>query len=231
MSGGSLLRWAQPEPHVSVAVGGREFIATRVRLGGFLRLQEGMETLAKAGKSQENQAIADALFSILGPALDMDRLTFETASWLDVFRAYLAVVTLNTIPEADRMAIVRFAEKGKPVPWDYQGRASIAWVHLFAEAYGWTKDQVLELWPEEAIGLMQEIEASDFSRREFQHVHSELAWTFDKRGKGTYKPLKKPAWMVFRQSRLLTRLLRKSLPLGDVRYDDGLGPEVKEQKP
>lgn len=231
MSGGSLLRPDLDEPQAPVKVGGHEFNLTRARLGGFLRLQAELEAYDKAAKSWDLHDMAEGLWRVLNTGLGLDRATFETAPWFEVVEAFVRVQTVNALPETEKLAMLRMAEKSRPVPWDYEGRTAIAFVHILAESYGWSKQEVLDLWPEEALALMQEIEASDFVRREFEHMHSQLAYKYDKRGKGTYQPLKKPAWMVFRPKRLVTQLLRKALPLGNVVFHDGMGPEVKEQQP
>jgi hypothetical protein len=225
------LRPDWPEPQTVLTVGGREFSIARARLGGFLRIQVLLGAVSKAAKTKDTGSICEAVFSFLHTALGMDRATFETAPWFEVCQAYAQAVKANLLPEAESLAMLKFAEKANPVPWDYDARPMVTWLHSLAEAYGWTKDEVLELWPEEAVALLQEIEAADFSRREFDHMHSELSYKFDKRGKGTYQPLRKPAWMVFRVKRPMTRMAKASLPVGNVIYKDGLGPEVKEQEP
>lgn len=229
MGTGSLLRPEIDEPQVCVTVRGREYIATRARLGGFLRLQYALLDISKAAKTQDTGPLVDAIFSFLQTAIGITPDDFANASWVEVATAYHAAANLNHLPDAEQFAMMKYAEVVKPVPWDYPARTMIVWLHYFAEAYGWTKDRVLELWPEEAVALLQEIEASDLAQREFEHMHSELAYKFDRRGKGTYQPLTKPFWMVYRKNRTITRMTRRSLPVGVVVYRPGEGPEVVEE--
>lgn len=221
MASGSLLRPEVDEPQATVTVCGREFTVARARLGGFLRIQMSLEGVERAAKAMDTGALTGAMFTFLNTAIGIDRQTFFAAPWLEVMRAHNAAAVANRLPETEMFAMMKYAERGKPVAWDYPGRPLINWLHSFAEAYGWTKDEVFDLWPEEAVALLQEIEVSEFSRREFEHMHSELAYHYDKRGKGTYQPLRKPFWMVFRAKRVVTRLSRKSLPVGLVIFREG----------
>lgn len=229
MGSGSLLRPEVDEPQVPVTVRGREYQVTRARLGGFLRLQRILLDILKAAKAQDTGPLVDAVFSFLQTAIGMSADDFANASWLEVVNVYQKVLDANRLPDSEQYAMMKYAEAVKPVPWDYPARTMIVWLHYFAEAYGWSKETVLELWPEEAIALLQEIEASDLARREFEHMHSQLSYKFDSRGRGTYQPLRKPFWMVYRHRRITTRMTRRSLPVGKVIYHDGAGPETVEE--
>lgn len=218
MSGGSLLRPVTAEPRVRITVGGRGFSIARARLGGYLRLQLASHRVLEAGASQDTGSLADALFAFLEGTIELSREAFEQAPWLDLILAFKAVIEANALPNAQELAILQFKTEGTTVAWDYPQRPLIIWLHLFASAYGWTKEEVMDLWPEEAMALLQEIQADELADKEFQHMHSTLAYDQPQEGRAVYKPLSKPNWMVMSRKPLKMKIERSLLPIGTVFY-------------
>ncbi|KKL45509.1 hypothetical protein LCGC14_2354950, partial [marine sediment metagenome] len=130
-------------------------------------------------------------------------------------------------------SIIRFAQDGgKPVPWDHSERSIIMWIHLIASCYSWSKEDIENLWPEEATAFVQEIIADEQHEREFVHSLSKVAYEYQKSsGKSRYKPLSQPAWMRFRQpiqkKHLITKVPKGLLPVGNVIYPEGTRDEEK----
>jgi hypothetical protein len=216
---------------VKIALGGREWEVHRARLGGFLRLQQARESLLEGVKSEDNRLIASGLYAFLRVLLtDLTEDEFYQASWIEIAEAYLLIESVNILPYADEFAILRFAVGSqKKVPWDNSLRSALIWTHLIASKYGWSKADIENLWPEEAIALVQEIMADEQIEREFLHALSEVAYEYNKSTKKSrYKPMPRPNWMQFGDRRnkvLKTKLRREWLPVGNVIYPEGADEE------
>jgi hypothetical protein len=224
--GRSLLR-PEPEPQATVAIGGREYTFARARLGTFVLLQQAKEALEAASRAWDTGGLADALFAHVSAGMGLDRAEFEVAPWTDILTAFEAVETLNILRERESLSVIRYGSTGRPPAWDFAGRDIVVWIDLFARAYGWTRDEVLDLYPEEALALLQEIMAHDFYERRFIHSLSEVAYRVDKSGKATYVPLLPPYWMAARDKPLFQ--VEKSLvPLGVVKYPRGQEPKEEQ---
>lgn len=222
------------ERSVVISLGGREWEITRARLGGFLRLQKVRESLQKAVRSGDNGAITDSLFRFINVVIpDLTPSEFYSDPWYKVFAAYTRVEALNILPNAVSFSIIRFGkESGKPVPWDHSERSIIVWIHLIASCYGWSKDQIENLWPEDAIAFVQEIVADEQREHEFIHSLSKVSYEYQKITKRyKYKPLAKPTWMRFRQpnqsKNVITKVPKGLLPVGNIIYPRGSGKEER----
>jgi hypothetical protein len=212
---------------VNIALGGREWNISRARLGDFLRLQQARETLLEGVKSEDNREIVTGLYAFLRVLLtDLSEDEFYAAPWTEIGAAYILIENINLLPHSDDYAIIRLAVRdGDKVAWNYPERVVMIWVHMLAKAYGWSRDEVFNLWPEEAIALVMEILADEQMDREFLHALSDVAYEYNKATKkSSYKPLQRPAWMVFggRDGKVKkTKLRRDWLPQGAVIYPEG----------
>lgn len=221
---------------MTIALGGRAWRVERARLGGFLRLQQARESLNKGIADSDNGGIVDGIYEFLRVCIpDLAPHDFHSAPWYEVFAAYIEAEALNRLPFAAQFAIIQFPTiGGRSVPWDNPLRSVLIWIHLIARAYSWSKAEIENLWPEEAVGFVQEILADQQSEREFAHSLSEVAYEYNKSTKKSrYKPLKRPVWMVMRQSddRLITTFRRDMMPVGRVVYpanaDEKLRPHAR----
>lgn len=226
--GRSLLRSVEPEPQATVVLGGREYPCTRARLGTFVLLQEAKAELERAGRAWDTGAVADALFHYLQTAIGLERGMFEVLTWTEALTAYGALDTLNILPERQQFSVLRYGGDGRPPAWDFAGRDIIVWIDLFARSYHWTKDEVVNLYPEEAIALLQEIMAHDFYERRFNHSLSEIAYRVDRSGKATYVPLAPPYWMAARDQPVF-KVEKALVPLGLIKYPSGHEPKDRMQ--
>lgn len=225
--GGSLLRPDEIEPQSVVQIGGREFRLARARLGPFVRMGAAERARRAAATAQDTGAMADAIFAYLAAAVGLDRGTFESATWLDIMTAFTAALRLNRIPDAERLAVLNTPESGKRPRWDYEGRDIIEWVDLFARAYGWTKEYVCDLYPEEAVALSQEIMASEYRERRFFHSLSEVNYTVERSGRRRYLELDPPYWMLAHVGPKKTRMRKDMLPIGNVVYPAGTPEDMR----
>ncbi len=213
---------------VTISLGGQEYEIFRARLGKYLLLQEAAANLNEAGKAAAKggggRAIIEAIlasFNVYIP--DLTRGQLSTCSWIEIVSAMLDISILNRI-DVD-FAILKFSgeDKGLPSPWEYPERMRHYWIHLLAYAYGWSKEDIENIWPEEAYAYLQEIMATEQHEREFVHSLSDIAYSYDQATKKSrYKPLARPAWMVMRDPKsVITRLPRLLMPVGDVQYPEG----------
>lgn len=208
----------------SFVLGEREHTVSRARLGTYLSLQAALSRIHKAAKAGDGGAVVACILSYLQvccPEITMADVV--QAPWYEIIIPLIKIEAVNIL-DAD-FAILRHAtgKDAPPVPWDYDERMRYYWIHLIADAYHWSKEQIENLWPEEAIAFIQEIMATDQYEREFAHSLSEIAYHYDKGSKKSkYVPLHRPPWMVVRDPKsLITRLHREMMPVGNVVGADG----------
>lgn len=182
---------------VTLTLGGSEVKITRARLGQWLLLEQirrkpiGPEVVRSYLKN-----------SGLPPV----------GSGLELLRAYIELLKLN----APMMDFPMLHGEGKSsrekvIPWEYDNRWAITWIHMIVKAYGWTRAEVLGLQLEEAFAYLQEVMVDEQLEKEFQHGLSEVAYAFDKTS-NTSKlvPLHRPIWMNGPVSRISKK--RKTIP-------------------
>lgn len=214
---------------VIISLGGCEYKCIRGRLGKYLALFEVNKSLGEAANRKDTGGIADSLYKYLSLCIsDLTRDFFDSAPWFEILDGYESLRDLNAIPQAERFAILNQVggeDHDKPPAWDYHGRMQYLYVHIIATAYGWDQEQILNLWPEEAIAYIQEIMVDEQFEREFYHAHSEVSYSFDKATKKSkYQPLERPAWMVIgsieeqerKRKDLITEIRKDMLPAGVV---------------
>jgi len=211
---------------IEVTIAGLVQEVERVRLGSYLRLQRAAKRLSKAAAQADTGGIADALFEYLIACIhDLDRGEFNEAPWYEVVSAFRQIRRLNHIPNAeDYSLLTKTTSSGneKTVAWDHDDREVLLWIHLIANSYKWSKTEIEELWPEEAIAYIQEILVEEQLRREFLYSLSEVAYPYDKATKKSkFRPMQRPLWMVAGGGRKTDRVLKSMLPVGNVVYPEG----------
>ena len=212
---------------VIVSLGGQEYEISRARLGKYLLLQEAAGNLTKAGEAAAQGGGGKAVikgflayFNVNIPELTEQQIT--TSSWMEIFTAMGEIAILNNF-EID-FAIIKFQSRGGlPAPWEYPERMRHFWIHFLAYAYKWSKEEIENIWPEEAFAYLQEIMAHEQSEREFAHSLSEIAYQYDSGSKKSrYKPLQRPAWMIARDPKtLIVKLPKELVPVGHIVYPKG----------
>lgn len=181
----------------------------RARLGLHLQLARLAERFDGAdGAKEMARAIGDYL-SLIG-------LETDGATGTEVLVAYAEVRALNNW-QWD-LPFMR-EERGpmKPPPYDYPDRNWAWWVHKLSSRYGWSRDEIFDLWPEEAACYLQEIFVSEIDESEARRSLSELAYRYDKGSKRShFIPTPRPAWMVDSGPPKRYRIRRDMLPVGNV---------------
>ncbi len=210
---------------IEVSIGGLDYKVSRVRLGLFLKLQRAARRLKKAATQADTGAIADALFEYLTVCMNgLTRKDFNSSPWYEVVSAYQVILSLNRIPGAENFSMLKSPNisTGKTIAWDHDDREVILWIHTLASAYNWSRTEIENMWPEEAVGFIQEILVDQQFEREFFYSLSEIAYPYDKATKRSrYIPMNRPAWMVIGGGRKDQRVLKDSLPVGNVIYPEG----------
>jgi hypothetical protein len=207
------------DEQISVRLDGRDHIVPRARLGLYLSLQGKILRLAEVSKKQDGGGMANVLFEYLSLCIpDLDRGVFNALPWYEIVGAFSHIVALNALKEG--FAIMRTGGRELTVPWDHPERTRVVWVNILATAYHWSKDDIENLRPEEAIGHIQEIIVNTQEEREFAHSLSQVAYSYDPGSKRTkYVPLHKPPWMVLRDpDSVKTRIPKENVPLGKIIY-------------
>lgn len=196
---------------MEVRLGGKWIDVERARLGTYLKLASTLKVFDDApGYAEIAEAIRD-YFGVLG-------LDLTNATGLEILTAYYQLRRLNQWTFQPPFMRQPEPEHEKPLPWDYEGRSEIYWVHKLAWAYGWTKEAILSLWPEEAACYLQEILVTEIHEAEERYSLSELAYRYDKASNSShYVEYSKPAWMITTPDKPKSvRMLRSMLPQGPV---------------
>lgn len=186
--------------------------APRARLGLHIILAELSDKISEAligGDEKQAARLISAYFVESG-------LNVKQVSGVIQLGAYLELLELN-----NPRWLLPFQKwespPTKPIPYDYPGR-SWAWVvHKLASRYGWTRDEIFNLWPEEAAAYLQEIFISEYDESDEARSLSEVAYHYDKfTKKATFRPLPRPGWMVDGGGKPKTIRIRKDmLPQAD----------------
>lgn len=195
------------EQQAIITLAGQEVTVPRARLGLHLRLGSLSDDFEEAPGSPEMAVAIQSYFEVLG--LDISHLRP-----VEILRAFIELRAFNSWQM--ELAFMKDAgPKPGPEPYDYPGR-NWAWViHKLASRYGWTRDYIFSLYPEEAAAYLQEILVSEHFEAEERYRLSELAYTYDKNSKTRrYVPLSKPAWMVNQELPKPVRILKSMLPFG-----------------
>lgn len=198
---------ALSEQSVTVTLAGQAVTVDRARLGLHIRLDALSAEFEAAPGSLEMAEAVRAYFEALG-------LDIGQAHPAEVLRAFAQLRAFN----GWQMSLAFMKGGGppkEPVTYDYEGR-NWAWVvHKLASRYGWSRDEIFSLWPEEAACYLQEVLVSEHHEAEERYSLSELAYHYDKvTGKSHYQPMAKPAWMYSTELPKPVRMLRSMLPFG-----------------
>jgi len=208
-----------PAQAIPLALGGVGYTVPRARLGLHLRLSRIAERFDGSNDAGEMAGALREYLAACGLPDDgtgAERLTaFVELRLLNTWAWELPFMTGQTDPER------------KPPPYEYRDRTWAWWVHKLATRYGWSRDQVFDLWPEEAACYLQEIFISEFDEADERRSLSELAYKYDKASKKSkYVPLSRPGWMIGEKERKERRIRRDRLPVGNVIELDTLARTV-----
>lgn len=203
----SYLTYLTPAESITVRLGGREITAQRARLGKHLLLLSLWQKYEEEVGGGDAAAIHQALVRYVATALDCD---IGQATLVELAEAATRLRVVNTFREQPSyMAPYDTRPTDHELPYEYSDRWATLWVHNLAAAYHWSKEHILNLWPEEAAYYYQEI----LIDRWYDHE-----WEYNIHGVGNtkhgWRAMRKLPWMVGRPKP--TRILKRMLPVGNV---------------
>ena len=195
-----------------ISLGGLEIFVSRATLG--LHLQ-----LAKVADAFDNASGAKARAGHLTEYFDRYDLSIKDASAIELVEAFIVLRNLNAwqmavpwlAPQPDRL-------HADPLPpYHYDSRWWATWIHEIASRYGWARDEILNLWPEEAALYLQEIQVSRYFETEDRRALSEVSYEYNKSSKKSrFREAPKPPWMVDESLPDTIRVNVKLLPVGAI---------------
>lgn len=186
----------------------------RARLGLHLQLSRLHQEFEQAAGASETAWIIRQYLGLCG---------LDDLSGVESLYVFTVLIGLNSWQwQLPFMVQEEGRELKPPAPYEYPGRIWAWYLHKIASRYGWTKEQVFNLWPEEAACYLQEIFISDFDEYEDIYTLSDRAWHYDQNSKTSkYHPIPKPSWMAPRIEPKTIRIHRSFLPAGLVIRGDG----------
>ncbi len=185
----------------------------RARFGFHLQLNADAQKIEEAfmvGDSKRASKYINAYFLSVG-------LNTQKQSGVDMLLAYYQLVDLNQLQTTFAFQKWQGLEKQKPVAYHYTGRYIAWWIHKLALHYGWSRDEIFNLWPEEASAYLQEILVHEMDEFERQRSLTEISYKYDKASKKSrFIPTPKPSWMVGIQKKKTFKIRRDLLPMGKI---------------
>lgn len=189
----------------------------RARLGLHLRLSRLLEEFETATDAPDLARLVRSYLAACGIKDD--------GPGLPQIAAFCQLVELNNWQW--RLAFMARSEAADTKPaYDYPHRVWAWWVHKIATRYGWGREQIFELWPEEAAAYLQEIFVAEFEEEEARRALSDVSYEYNKvTKKSRFVPLPRPAWMVSEEKEEVKtqKILKSMLPQGNVIDLGGFG--------
>ncbi len=201
-----------------VVLAGQEVVIERARFGRHIQMLRLAKTfMDELGAGSATQA-ANACQEYLCLATN-DEPLLAAATGVELLAAARQLILMN-----DWRAVAAWLDPARnkatssPLPaYHYQDRFWSTWVHTIASRYGWSRDEIFALWPEEAAYYMPEIQVSEFAEREDERALSEVSYKYDKSSKlSRFVPSPKPSWMVDQTLPPTQRIPRANMPVGVV---------------
>lgn len=176
-------------------------IAKRLKLKQWAIVEDLRKSVKEAILNEDTSRGANLIFDIISIFVSsfipykITRWIVMKLFWFDTLQIFLIVLKKNQ-PTKD-FPMLSTKQSGKPEAWEYSGRSWYFWLNTIAERYGWSEKAIANLDPDDAIGLYQEIIASQQNEREFYYGLSEVAYEYvPSTKKSRFRPLGKPDWML-----------------------------------
>ena len=203
---------------------------SRLSLRGWAALEDLSKSIATAAEVEDWSRVSVLVLEIVELSCGgFDRNLF----WKDVAEAYAVAMQLNS--PTKKFPIMTSKEKGKTMPWEYEGRSWYFWLNTLAKTYGWTPEEIGNLDIDDAIGLYQEIVIDDQMDSEWDWGLSEMSYEYNKSTKKShFKPLPRPDWMkgIVGKSKPVpkVKMLAKMMPVGEIVILDELGSDTVQSE-
>jgi hypothetical protein len=147
--------------------------------------------IGAAGSGKDYAEVSAAVRNYISAASSVE---YKDTVWYETLQNFENALSAN-LP-THFFPLLKSKEKGKVMPWEYEGRTWYYWLHLFSKEYGWTEAQIAKLDIDTAIGLLQEIVISEQVEHEWQWSMTEIAYPYNKNTKKSeFQELPRPDWM------------------------------------
>jgi hypothetical protein len=194
----------------------------RRRFGGHLRLGHIAEKITEAVSSRMFGNLSNLIFEYLYEATDMKEEAINHLPAVEVLEMFARLVDLNKLQASFPFMESTSSSPINEVLYEYPGRNWALIIHQLASRYGWTRQEIFNLWPEEVFAYWQEIVISSYDEMEQQRQLSEFGYKREYApDKASYTlkfiPLPRPAWMLPGSEEPETvTMKREMLPIGIV---------------
>jgi hypothetical protein len=204
---------------VNIIIDNETVSVARCRLLAHLQLSE-IEIKIKAA-SQSVLISALIIEYLSGAGLADEQI--KKASTYEILEAFFALHLLNAWQWLLPWLAKPGTDPAKPESYDYSGRRWAVWVHKLASRYGWARDEIFNLWPEEAAAYIQEIMLSEYHEREDNRALSEVSYRYDKATKmSNFIPTPAYSWMIDDRPPAPRKTPIRLLPVGNIiKMEDG----------
>lgn len=181
----------------------------RARLGLHLRLSRVLERITYEDMGETMAAITEYL--------DLAGADVAGLTGFEQLRALLILTELNRLQTLLPFLEQQGPEDNKEPPYTYPSRAWALWIHKLASRYSWSRDDIFNLWPEEAAVYIQEIILSEYDEADEQRALSQMSYSYDKATNiSKFIPLPRPGWMLDKKEPVKKmRIRRDMLPMSD----------------
>ena len=190
-----------------IEIEGQTYTLKRLRFGGFIQL-----------KNFEAQFSHNAEACLKYVKLGAPGIPYTGRT---LFYIIMAIAQVNYFP--DTLAFLeptstKTEKKPEPPAWNYPARGLNHWVHLIAKTYHWSRDEIFNLWPDEAMCYIQEILVDEYKDKEWEWELAGFGWKTDKSGISTKNPFPAPDWAKMASTMEIprTNLRVDMLPVGSV---------------
>ena len=124
----------------------------RKLLKEWLALEEIRAKIIGAAELRLYSEVASGVKAFVSAASSVE---YKDTVWFETLQNFENALSAN-LP-IHLFPLLKSKEKGKVMPWEYEGRTWYYWLHIFSKWYGWTEEQIAKLDIDTAIGLLQEI--------------------------------------------------------------------------
>lgn len=201
-------------------VAGQEIDIQRARLKKWLHLEQLRRERLVAAEGGNTDEVARLVCCYLSAAIGLEESTFQALPWFEIVKLISDVEHLHLI-RIKFPILSPSKDKEEKVEWDYPERNWYSWLHLLAAQYGWTENVIAELDVETGVALIQEVQADQQLKREWEWARSEIAYDYKS---GRLKPLDRPEWMRPAAKEVKkVKMALSMLPMGNVVDLSGTG--------
>lgn len=196
---------------------GQTITLKKLRLGGFIQLRSVEPQLLDALKARDAEKVAECYGRYVRTS------TNKTVSGRDMFRVYAAIAMLNQLE-----GTLPFMEsKIKPDAVElikYPSRAYALIVHKIASEYHWSREEIMNLRPEEVMVYIQELMSDAWHMREWEWEMAGFGWYKDDKGIMHRNQYPAPDWLsVISAEVKKVKMLKSMLPMGTIIDMGGYG--------